>query len=58
MDLFLFVRFHDCLCYAVMSVLCCPMVTCWERADLLALLCVLFSCVVSLSHMCLDPFQN
>ena len=26
-------------------------VTCLERADLLALLCVMFSCVLSLSHM-------
>ena len=26
-------------------------ITCWERADLLALLCVVFSCILSLSHM-------
>ena len=26
------------------------MVTCWERADLLILLCAMFSCVLSLFH--------
>ena len=30
---------------------CSLVVTCWERADLLALLCAMFSCVFSLSHM-------
>ena len=40
-----------------LSLLCClvyslqPCITCWERADLLVLLCVMFSCVLSLSHM-------
>ena len=29
----------------VLSVPCSRVVTCWERADLLALLCVMFSCV-------------
>ena len=29
---------------SVMSVYCNLVVTCWERADLLALLCVTFSC--------------
>ena len=29
--------------------------TCWERADSLALLCVVFSCVLSLSHMMSRP---
>ena len=33
------------LCYAALSVSYQPVVTCCERADLLALLCVLFSCV-------------
>ena len=33
------------LCYAVVSVPCSLVVTCWERADLLALLCVAFSCL-------------
>ena len=32
--------------YAVLSVPCNLVVACWERADLLALLCVMFSCVV------------
>ena len=39
------------LCHAVLSVYCSLVVTCWERADLLALLYVMFSCVFSLSHM-------
>ena len=34
-----------CLCYTVLSVSCSLVVTCWERADPLALLCVIFSCV-------------
>ena len=29
-----------------------------ERTDRLALLSFVFSCVLSLSHMCLDPHQN
>ena len=37
--------FHVYLCYAVLSVPCSLVVTNWERADLLALLCVMFSCV-------------
>ena len=36
------------LFYAVLSVPCSLVITCWERADLLALLCVEFSCVLSL----------
>ena len=36
---------HFCLCYAVLSVPCSLVVTCWERAALLALLFVLLSCV-------------
>ena len=35
--------FHVCLYYAVFSVPCSLVITCWERADLLALLCVMFS---------------
>ena len=34
-----------CLYYAVLSVPCSLVITCWERADLLALLCVMFYCV-------------
>ena len=38
--------FHVCLCYAVMSVPCSLVITCWESADLLALLCVMdVSCI-------------
>ena len=33
-----------CLCQTVMFVSCSLKVTCWERADLLALLYVMFSC--------------
>ena len=36
-----------CLFHSVCSVSC----SCWERADLLALLYVMFSCVLSLSHV-------
>ena len=44
--------FHVYLCYnAVFSVHSSIAVTCWERADFLALLCVVFSCVLSLSHI-------
>ena len=42
--------FRVCLCCAVLSVPCSLVVTCWERADLLALLCVVLYCVLSLSH--------
>ena len=38
--------------------LCSPVVTCWERADLLAVVCVVFSCVLSLFQMCPGPHQN
>ena len=41
---------YVCICYAAMSVSCSLMVTFWERADLLALLYKMFSCVLSLSH--------
>ena len=44
--------FFVCLCLpSVIFVYCNLVVTCWERADLLALLCMTFSCVLSLSHM-------
>ena len=39
---FLFVL-HVYLCHTVLSVPCMHVVTCWVRADLLALLCVTFS---------------
>ena len=31
--------FISCFCHAFASVHCCLVVTCWERADLLALVC-------------------
>ena len=33
---------HVCLYYTVLSVPCILVITCWKRADLLALLCVMF----------------
>ena len=33
------------VCHTVMSVSCSRVVTCWEKADLLAFLCVMSSCV-------------
>ena len=42
------VMFHFCLCYAVLSVPCSFVVTFFETADLLALLCVVF---VTLQYM-------
>ena len=32
------------ICHVFLSVRCSLVVTCWERADLLALLCVMFYC--------------
>ena len=43
--------FHVCLCYAVVSVPCSLVITCWERADLLAHLCFVFLVFLSLSNM-------
>ena len=43
MDPFLLFVFR--VCHAVLSVHCSLVVTCWERAGLLSLLCVMFSCV-------------
>ena len=37
--------FLVCLCYAVFSIPCSLVITCWEKTDLLALLCVMF-CLV------------
>ena len=59
--------FMFCDCHAFASVHCCLVVTCWERADLLALVCdvycvfVIFSCgilgqvwylIVSIPDLC------
>ena len=43
--------FQVCLCYDVLSVSCSLTITWLERADLLALWYVRFSCVLSPSHM-------
>ena len=40
--------FH--VCHAILSDTCSIVVTCWERADLLDLLYMMCSCVLSLSH--------
>ena len=56
--IFCLVGFDICLCYSGFSVPCSLVVTCREMADLFALLCVVFACVLSLSPMCLDPHQN
>ena len=42
---------HFVIYVAVLSVYCSLVVTCWELANLLALLCVILSCVLSLSHV-------
>ena len=42
--------FRDC--YAFLSVHCSLVVTCWERANLLALLYVMFSCVFVIFPCC------
>ena len=64
--------FRVCLCHAVLFVPCSLVVICWERADLLTLLCEIFSCVlvtfpydvlgqvwyliVSIPNLCLFPY--
>ena len=66
--LFLLFMFHVCLCYGALSVPCSLVITCWERAGFLGLLC--FLVFLSLSHIVsqikcsyclyfgdLDPFQ-
>ena len=37
--------FHICLYYTVLSFPCSLVITCWERSDILVLLCVIFPCV-------------
>ena len=50
--------FHVGVCCAVVFIPCSLVVTCWERADLLAAVFVVFCCVLSLSQMCPGPHQN
>ena len=40
-----FVLYLYCVCHALGSVHCCLVVTCWERADLLALVCDVKLCI-------------
>ena len=42
---FLLFMFHVCLYHTVMSIHCSLVVTCRERANLLALFCVMFTCI-------------
>ena len=49
MDPFYYCMF--CVCHAVLSVHCSLVVTCWERANLLALLSVMLSCLFVISHV-------
>ena len=60
------------LCRAVLSVPCSLVITCWDKGDLLVLLCVMFSCgfvtfpcgvlvhvwylIVSIPDLCLLPY--
>ena len=46
-----FLSFMFPVCHALLSVRCSLVVICWERADLLALLYMVFYCVLSLSHL-------
>ena len=48
---FLLFIFHVYLSYALLSVPCSLLVTCLERADPLALMCVVFFVFLSFSHM-------
>ena len=48
---FLLFLFHIRLHYTVLSIHCSLVVTCWERADVLALLCVMFCMFLSPSHI-------
>ena len=42
-----FVLFMSCVCHTFTSVHCCLVVTCWERADLLALVCDVYCVFVT-----------
>ena len=49
--------FMSCDCHAFASVNCCLVVTSWERADLLALVCDVY-CGLLLSHVVLDNINS
>ena len=71
---FLSFVFRVCFCHTVLSNPCGLVVTCWDRADLLALLYLTFSCVfatfpygvlvqvwyfiVSIPDLCLLPYLS
>ena len=40
--------FISCVCHAFPSVHCCLVATCWERADLLALVCDVYCVFVTI----------
>ena len=46
-----FLLFVFRVCQALLSVQCSPVVACWKGAAFLALLCVVFCFVLSLSHV-------
>ena len=48
---FLLFKFHTYLYYTILSVPCSLVTICCASAELLALSCVLFSCVLELFHM-------
>ena len=52
---FLLFMFHVCLYHTVLSGPCSLVITCWESADLLALLSVIFLVFLSFSRWCLGP---
>ena len=54
----LLVMIHVGVCCAAVSVPCSLVVTCWKRAGLLAVVCVVFSCVLSLFQMFPGPHPN
>ena len=37
--------FISCVCHAFVSIHCCLVITCWERANLLALVCDVLFCL-------------
>ena len=56
MDLFLLFMFR--VCHVVLFDHCSLVITCWKRADLLALLCVAFACVLTPDLCLLLYFAN
>ena len=46
------IMFHVCLYYTILSVPCSLVITCWERAGLLALLCDVSLCLCHFQIRC------